>query len=120
MDDETRFYKTYGEKGVDWDYAKPGEVGKNGLPAVFNTMGKSPIWQDPHQNKAWNHSGPSFWPSTIFEGIARLDGFDHQYMLNEDTDNGYMQIAVREVIPPLTYSAEDGKIMAGSTTETNS
>ena len=113
MAEESVLYAIYGEKGVDWGDPNPGEIGKDGSPALFNTMGKAPIYEKPSQNKAWVHSGPWFWPQEIFERVAVIEGiYDHHYTLTQQTmNNGYMDTAVRVVLPPLTYEVEDGKVI---------
>lgn len=110
----------YGEEGVDWQYASEGEFGKDGTPALFNTMGKPPIYESPVQNKAWVHTSLYLWPQEVFEKVAVIpDTYDHHYMLTQQTMRGYMDASVREVLPGLSYEAEDGIRIATLRQQTN-
>ena len=91
----------------------PAKSAKTVVRHSFYTLGKAPIYEKPSQNKAWVHSGPWFWPQEIFERVAVIEGiYDHHYTLTQQTmNNGYMDNAVRVVLPPLTYEVGDGKVI---------
>ena len=56
----------FGEVGVDWKYAEPGEIGLDGLPALFEEL--TMVRGVPGQNQAWSHMSPRHASNGIIQG----------------------------------------------------
>ncbi len=109
----------YGEEGVDWMTPTDGRLGRNGLPAILDTMGKAPIFSEPLQNKSWVHSGPYYWPAVLFNGVTVLeDVYDHESALALQS-HLYVDFVPDVVLPPLTYELDVAQEVARAKAQIN-
>ena len=113
--EESTLRNNYGDKGTSWDYAKPGEIGINGDPAVISTLGKPPVYTLPQQNEAWVHIAPEFWPNRLFLGVATKEEpgkLDIEKALY-DVSNEYINFIPKEYMPTISYFPDEAKEIAG-------
>ncbi|HET6486237.1 MAG TPA: hypothetical protein VFH83_07440 [Spirochaetia bacterium] len=104
-----------GIQGVDWNPAKPGEIGRDGKPALFeyvNGPQNNPVAQS-QQNRAWVHTGPYFMPAHWFGGGAIEQGkFEYETFLYGASDP-YVPFAPKIVMPnAMPFLPSDAKIVA--------
>ena len=76
MAEDSVLYAIYGEKGVDWGDPNPGEIGKDGSPALFNTLGKAPIYEKPSQKQGVGALGTL----VLAAGDIRARGSHRRYL----------------------------------------
>jgi putative aldouronate transport system substrate-binding protein len=108
MSEEANAVTFQGEKGVDWEDPKPGDMGVNGLPARFKTINSLPSL--PMQNKGWMWMAPQVDLSYIIDGSV-VDPNDPWYieirLYQGATDYLEPYVPSEGWIPPLTYTQEE-------------
>ena len=95
---------SFGREGIDWVRASPGEIGINGLQALYKHL---VAWGESGANR-WDDSGPLFRSSDfrlsqVSEGPESLE-----VILYEETRNKMepYSVDINAVIPPLTYGED--------------
>jgi putative aldouronate transport system substrate-binding protein len=109
----------FGALDVDLRWAKDGEVGIDGDPAIYTYLGKDAIFQEAKQNQAWVHSSPFFMPSRLFGGQAGDPKvFNYEGYLIQESKKYYPYIP-KEFIPPMTLTADESKAITEIKTNIN-
>lgn len=95
-----RVWMSWGEKGVDWRAAEPGEKGLDGREAVY-----APIlpYGEAH-NRHWGQPHPQIVTNVMrFSSVAPQDAWDHEQKLYVARHDFYEQYGpeMDMVIPPL-------------------
>jgi putative aldouronate transport system substrate-binding protein len=82
---ETTMRANYGVLGRDWRWARQGEVGINGKPAIWTPLPSNA------KNTSWSQTGPSYRPSWLRLGQAVTDARDKniEVLLYEQTRKNY-------------------------------
>jgi putative aldouronate transport system substrate-binding protein len=96
----------YGREGIDWDYGKPGEIGINGKPAVWNAIvGRNDIGK----TSWWNQVGPQARSRDFRLGRVMQGPEELEVILFEETKNKMEPYAMDAVniVPPLSFAEED-------------
>lgn len=102
---EGQLTASFGQEGEGWRWAKEGEVGINGKPAVFKRIGQ----HGEMQNKNWNYAMPYYRPADIRLGEPRPDDpYYHEIRLYEETANKYAGKEIKgSYLPPLSFTEEE-------------
>lgn len=107
---ETTLRSASGVLGVDWDWAKDGEIGINGEPALYKRLTQ---WGNV-QNSHWSLSGPIYNPAGL--RLSQADEPDNplERMLYNETKEKYepYQVELDRIVPPLFLSDEDSAEIA--------
>ena len=96
---------TYGREGIEWERAEPGEIGINGLPAIFKTLVD---YGQGSQTANWDQSGPLFRSRAFRLGQVSNGPQSLEVVLYEETKNKNepYRVNLDAIIPPLAYSEE--------------
>ena len=99
----------FGEQDVDWKYSEPGELGVDGLPALFEEL--TMVRGVPGQNQAWSHMSPRHASWAIIQSRT-TDPDDIWYIekrLYDETKSGQEPYgaAAEMIMPPLFVSLTD-------------
>ncbi|GAC1544342.1 MAG: extracellular solute-binding protein [Herpetosiphon sp.] len=96
----------FGLKGVGWDWAKPGEKGINGKPALFDVL---KTWGNT-QNDQWSQTNPSYRSSDWRLGQASNNPWEYETFLFRETAKlePYKQDP-NVSVPPLYFSQEQAQ-----------
>ena len=108
--DDFTLRSTFGREGIEWVRAEPGEIGINGLPAIFKLLVP---WGDFGPTSHWDQAGPLF-RSRDFRLAQVSDGPESlEVILYEETKNKMepYQVDPRMVVPPLTYDEDTASEM---------
>ncbi len=107
---ETTLRSSYGRPGVEWDWAKEGEVGINGEQAAWKPLTS---WGNV-QNAHWSLSGPIYNPSTL--RLSQVDDPANplEKLLYTETKEKYdpYKAGLDQIVPPLYLSNEDSAEIA--------
>ncbi len=90
----------FGEEGVDWRRANPGEKGISGEPALYWNV--TTPWSEAQQNKVWFHTAPFYATRDVFLGRA-VKGDDPWFIaarLDRETVAKYLGKEPKQVMPP--------------------
>ena len=98
-------HSTHGREGIEWAWAETGELGINGLPAIWKALveyggGSRSSW--------WDQRGPQARSQDFRLGQTRGEGRTLEVILYEETKNKMepYQPDMDMIVPPLTYSEE--------------
>jgi len=107
ISDEAYFVSYFGEEGVDWRKANPGEVGVDGKPAMFQEITTPRLMTQ--QNKAINHMVPVYVYQKKFLGrVTDLSNpYYIEYWLERSTANPLDGHDPDQVLPLLSMKPED-------------
>ena len=103
--DDFTLRSTFGREGIEWVRAEPGEIGINGLPAIFKLL---VAWGNLGPTSHWDQSGPLF-RSRDFRLAQVSDGPESlEVILFEETRNKMepYRVELDAIVPPLTYGEE--------------
>lgn len=108
IDQDTRLW---GEEGVSWEKAKPGDVGLDGKPAKVRILidGQQP------NNWTWSDGLNTFLTAELRNSIAVVPGvWNHEKILYDETKSKYEGLGPKQVMPvffmPEKESAEWNEI----------
>ena len=95
----------YGREGLEWERAEPGELGINGLPAIFKTIAAE---SEGRATSHFDQSGPFLLSRTFRLGQVNEGPESLAVILYEETKNKMEPYGpdISMIIPPLTYSEE--------------
>ena len=98
-------HSSHGREGIEWAWAEEGELGINGLQAIWKALveygaGDRSAW--------WDQSGPQARSPDFRLGKARGEGISLEVILYEQTKNKMEPYTpdLDRIVPPLTYSEE--------------
>lgn len=91
---------TYGEQGVDWDFAKAGDISVSGDPATIHVKTRL---ADKIQNKNFASIGPIFIPSKYTDGITWSGLQANDEYINNRANELYKQHGIKERLPPIFF-----------------
>jgi putative aldouronate transport system substrate-binding protein len=107
---ENTLRKYYGRLDMECRLAEPGEIGINGLPAVWATMTKSGGEHDQPNDKSWAHIAPHARTDAFRLGqvITGDPAYHTEAFLFRETKNNYEPYAadIRAILPPLIYTEQ--------------
>ncbi len=105
--DEGRNVSYFGEEGVDWRNANPGEIAMTGEPALWKQI---TLHNQPH-NIAWSHFMPTYFPEGFFDRQvpASEDPLSIERRLWVESKEKYEGLQPDEIVPPLFMDLEDGQ-----------
>lgn len=94
----------YGEEGVDWEYAKTGEIDSNGNPATISIIN---YLQNKSQNKTLLETGPFFAYNKYSNGVT-WNGFeaDQEYM-NARAYGSYSKYKPAEYVEAILFDDDN-------------
>ncbi len=94
----------WGREGSEWRWAKPGEIGLNGKPAIYTTMIS---WGEQKPNTTWNQIAPTYRTAAHRLGQTSTDEWDLEVILYEGSAPYYDYAPpVDEVVPPLVIPTD--------------
>lgn len=104
-------FNLYGEEGVMWEKAKPGDVGLDGKPAKYRTLMSG---QEPN-NSTWSSGINTFLTASYRNGDAVVQGvWNHEKVLYDETKNKYAGLGPKQIMPvffmPEEEAAEWGEL----------
>lgn len=103
-DAEASLRSTIGVKGEDWDWAKEGQVGINGKPAIWVSYDYNKA-----KEKSWDQMGLNYRSDDLRLGQVSGGEKDIEVILYNETKNKYepYKPADSMLIPPLTYNEQN-------------
>ncbi|MFD2332649.1 ABC transporter substrate-binding protein [Cohnella sp. GCM10020058] len=109
-DREITLRSTIGEPDVDWRWAKDGEIGLNGQPAVYKDMSSFGVTQ----NKHWSQSGIAYRPNSLRLGAVASEDNPLESILYKETKDKYepYRVDVKSVLPPLNLTVDQSQEIA--------
>ena len=110
---ETTLRSVQGEPGVNWDWARPGQIGSDGEQAIWDSIPTEGDSAEASSN-AWVQTGPSYRSARVRFGEAVDDPDMLQYNLDTITQEvleQYRQPA-EMWIPPLSFTQEEAQVIA--------
>jgi putative aldouronate transport system substrate-binding protein len=109
---ETTLRSVIGVPGQDWSWAKPGDVGTDGKPAIWVNL----VTSDAPSNVAWRQTGPSYRSSALFLGQTQQQGgpINMEVFLYQETMKKYAPYKEDAALhlPPLYFSTEQSQQVA--------
>ena len=107
LSEEAYYVTFFGEEGVNWRRANPGEVGVDGNPAIFKEI-NTPR-NEPQQNQVLNHMVPVYVTQEQFLGRVTdiSDPYYVEYWLERETTEHYDGHEPDQVLLPLKILIED-------------
>jgi len=118
---EITMRKYYGPIDEQIRYAKSGEIGINGLPAIWAIMTKSGSELDQPNDKSWAHIAPHARTDAFRLGQAVVGdpGLNTEVVLYKATKESYepYKADIKTIIPPLAYTeAQSNELVPIKTT----
>lgn len=109
QDPEFVLRKYYGRPDQEWRWAKQGEIGLNGQPAIWASLAKSGGEIDPPTTHSWTHLGPHVRSAEFREGQAVLRDDpqkDPSFVLHHVTKEYYAPYApnINIILKPLVFT----------------
>lgn len=120
---EITLRKYYGRPDQEWRYAKPGEIGANGKPAIWASLAKSGGEFDIPTDKSWAHIAPHFRSAEFREGRAVIGDAtrNNEAVLYKETKEKYEPYTppIETVLPPLVFTEKQSTELADLSTTIN-
>jgi putative aldouronate transport system substrate-binding protein len=109
-DREMTLRSTIGEPEVDWRWAKDGEIGLDGNPAVYKDMSQFGVTQ----NKQWSQTGIAYRPNSLRLGAVADPENPLESILYSETKNKYepYRVDVKNILPPLNFTVDQSQEIA--------
>lgn len=122
-DQEITLRKYYGQPDQQWRYAKAGELGINGKPAIWASLAKSGGEVDVPTPYSWMHVGPHYRSSAFRSGkvvagdiLKNPDAALYRYTM--EAGDPYKADG-KVVVPPLVFTEAQSTELAGLRTAVN-
>ena len=106
-EEEVTLHNAQGREGIEWARAESGDIGINGLPAIWKPLvGRGQI----SKTSFWDQSGPQLQSSELRLGRANTgeESLSLEVILFEETKNKMEPYGpdISMIVPPLTYSED--------------
>ena len=104
-EDDLMLHAVTGRQGIEWDWAEPGEIGINGLQAIWKILenqGETP------DNITWDQAGPQN-RSSAFRLGQMSGGLESLEVILFDESKVKMEpyrVNLDMIVPPLTYGED--------------
>ncbi|MCZ8514768.1 ABC transporter substrate-binding protein [Paenibacillus filicis] len=110
-DFEANLYSNFGVQGSSWEWAKQGDVGRDGNPAKYRLL----IPFGRVQNESWAQFGLNYrTDKDWYAGQAVLKQPDKEKMYYDVTKKNYepYKPKINEIVPPLFFAQADAQQLA--------
>ena len=104
-EEDVLLHNLYGREGIEWAWAETGELGINGLQAIWKALvGRGEI----NGTSWWNQAGPTIQSAAFRLGQMSKGPEDLETVLFNETKEKMepYQVDINMIIPPLTYDEE--------------
>ncbi len=107
---ESTIRNVFGEEDVDWEWAKPGMVGIDGNPALYNNLHQ---WDERIQNQTWQQAAIQYRTSEFRLG-QNGEGDYVETLLYKASNENMLPYAppVEQLIPPLMLNEDQQREVA--------
>ena len=102
---DVMLHNLYGREGIEWVWAEPGELGINGLQAIWKPLvGRGEI----NSTSWWNQAGPTVQSAAFRLGQMSKGPEDLETVLFHQTKNKMepYKVDISMIVPPLTYDED--------------
>lgn len=106
---DVMMHNLHGREGIEWAWAEEGEIGINGLPAIYKTLIDTAGGDgDFKMNSFWDQRGPQVRSPEFRLGRINDGPESVEVVLYEETKNKMepYQVPFDMILPPLTYSED--------------
>jgi putative aldouronate transport system substrate-binding protein len=108
---EAQLYSNFGIEDSSWEKAKPGDLGRDGNPAIYRLL----IPFGRVQNESWAQYGLNYrTDKDYYAGQAVLKQPDKEKMYYDITKKNYEPYKpnINEIVPPLFFPPTDAQLLA--------
>ena len=107
---DVMMHNLHGREGIEWAWAEEGEMGINGLPAIYKTLIDTAGGDgDFKMNAFWDQRGPQVRSPEFRLGRINDGPESVEVVLYEETRRSMepYQVPLDMIVPPLTYSEDE-------------